>query len=154
MDFVIFNCSHICVCEHNYFLIASVGHWSHNMWVSLLQFFFFQLLLSFLGVQWNPPNLPSFTHHLSKMMKYVFMQLISSSVTSTKVKQGCLLQNYMPFLFIFFCLSSLLQVFGLLLHLFSICVFWRSCNGLFYFWLYLINMNHSKKGWNRWRSSF
>lgn len=66
--------------------------------------FLFQLLLSFLCVQWDPPNLPLFTQLLCKMMKYVFMQLISSSVTSTKVKQGYLLQNYMPFL-IFFSFS-------------------------------------------------
>lgn len=92
--------------------------------------FLFQLLLSFLGVQWNPPNPPSCAQLLSKTMKHVFIQLILSSVASAK--EGWLMQNYMPFLFFFAsCLSPLLQVFGLLLHLFSICKFWRSGSSAF-----------------------
>lgn len=62
--------------------------------------FLFQLLLSFLGVQWNPPNPPSCAQLLSKTMKHVFIQLILSSVASAK--EGWLMQNYTPFLFFFF----------------------------------------------------
>jgi len=133
MVFIVFNCSHICVCEHSYFLIARAGYRSrYVIYVFLCFIFLFQLLLSFLSVQWNPPNLPSCARLLSKMMKYVFMQLISSSLTRANVKEGCLLQDYVPFL-LFSSLYSLLQAFGLLLHLLCVMKELQQCLALFCF---------------------
>lgn len=66
--------------------------------------FLFQLLLSFWGIQWNP-NSPSCAQLLSKMLKYVFIQLILPFVASAK--EGWLMQNYMPFLLFFLLLKPL-----------------------------------------------
>lgn len=92
-----FSSVHTSVCVHSYVLMASTEYRS----IQCVSFFalvsFYQLLLSFWGVQCSPLNLFSCAQLLSKMMKYVFMQLISSSVSSSKVIQGCLKQNYMPF---------------------------------------------------------
>lgn len=66
----------------------------------------FRLLLSFWGLQCNPPHLSSRTQSLSKMMKSVFMQLISSPVTSSEVIRGCVMQNCMSFFFLFKLLAA------------------------------------------------
>lgn len=123
-----FSTVHTSVCEHSYFFTACAGYRSqHAIYVFFASAFLFQLLLSFWGVQWNP-NPPSCAQLLSKMLKYVFIQLILPSVASAK--EGWLMQNYMPFLLFLSCLNPLSQVFGLL-HLFSICEFWRSSNSVF-----------------------
>lgn len=115
------------MCEHSYFLTASADtEVSVQYTCSFASAFLFQLLLSFWGVQWNPPNPPSCAQLLSKTSRYIFIQLILHSVASAE--EGWLMQNCMPFLF-FSCLSPLLQVFGLL-NLFSICEFWRSSNSV------------------------
>lgn len=108
MAFTFFSCSHVCVCT----ALSSglVQHASCSASVSL-----YQLLRSFWGVQCNPLNLFSCTQLLSKMMKYVFMQLISSSATSSKVIQGCLKQNYGPFS----CSNTCSMELNFLLHLFN-----------------------------------
>lgn len=78
MAFTMFSCSHVCVCVHSSVLRAGTAHRSVQHASCSASLSLYQLLRSFWGVQCNPLNLFSCTQLLSKMMKYVFMQLISS----------------------------------------------------------------------------
>lgn len=107
--------THLCACAHSSFSTAS-AEYSSMCTIDMS----FRLLLSFWGLQCNPPHLSSRTQSLSKMMKSVFMQLISSPVTSSEVIRGCMMQNCMSF---FSCLNSLLLALGVLLHfVYGVCM--------------------------------
>lgn len=66
------------VCVHSSVLMAGTAHRSVQHASCSAAVSPYQLLRSFWGMQCNPLNLFSCTQLLSKMMKYVFMQLISS----------------------------------------------------------------------------
>lgn len=93
--------------------------------------FLFQLLLSFLGVQWNPLILPPVHSFFPKRWNIYLFNWFSLLWPVLKKAGWCRI-TCLFFFFFSSCLSPLLQVFGLLLHLFSICKFWRSSSAFLY----------------------
>lgn len=141
------------MCEQSYFLTASAGYRSqHATDVFSCFSFFIPVALELLGCTMDSSQ-SSLLCIASFQKKYVFIQLILPSVAISK--EGWLMQNYMPFLLFFSCLSPLLQFFGLL-RLFSICEFWRSSNSVFLYSVsgYVLGMwTLAKKELNRQKSN-